>query len=72
MKPGIWGGASWPPSAYDPTAQTLFVCASSVAGAYAGGGDPNFVAPGQGERYLGGRTAGARVTAQRHPAAVDA
>ncbi len=33
VKPGIWGGASWPPSAYDPTSQRLFVCASSVAGA---------------------------------------
>jgi len=71
VKPGIWGGASWPPSAYDPTSQLLFVCASSVAGAYGGGGDPNFVAPGQGERYLGGRTAGARVTRNGILAAMD-
>jgi alcohol dehydrogenase (cytochrome c) len=71
VKPGIWGGASWPPSAYDPTSQRLFVCASSVAGAYAGGGDPNFVAPGQGDRYLGGRTAGARVARNGILAAMD-
>ena len=30
VAPGIWGGASWPPSAYDPVQQRLFVCASSV------------------------------------------
>jgi alcohol dehydrogenase (cytochrome c) len=71
VKPGIWGGASWPPSAYDPVAQTLFVCASSVVGAFAGGGDPNFVPPGQGERYLGGRTAGTRLQRTGILAAVD-
>ena len=32
VKPGVWGGANWPPSSYDPVQQTLFVCASSVAG----------------------------------------
>ena len=71
VKPGIWGGASWPPSAFDPKAQTLFVCASSVGGAYTGGGDPNFVAPGQGDRYLGGATAFARVTRTGILAAMD-
>ncbi len=30
VKPGIWGGANWPPSSYDPRAQHLFVCASSA------------------------------------------
>jgi len=71
VKPGIWGGASWPPSAFDPDAQTLFVCASSVIGAYTGGGDPTFVAPGPGERYLGGATAFARVTRSGILAAMD-
>jgi alcohol dehydrogenase (cytochrome c) len=56
VNPSIWGGANWPPSAYDPVQQTLFVCASSVVGNFAGGGDPSFVAPGQGTRYLGGTT----------------
>jgi quinohemoprotein ethanol dehydrogenase len=31
VMPGIWGGASWPPSAYDPRAQRLFVCASLIS-----------------------------------------
>jgi alcohol dehydrogenase (cytochrome c) len=53
VKPSLWGGANWPPSAYDPSGQTLFVCASSVVG-FLKGGDRNFDAPGQGERYLGG------------------
>ena len=43
MLPGIWGGANWPPSAYDPATQRLFVCASSVVNGYAGGGDPNLM-----------------------------
>src|SRR5262249_60120610 len=54
--PGIWGGANWPPSSYDPVQQTLFVCASSVVGQYTGGGDAHFAAPEQGQRYLGGVT----------------
>jgi quinohemoprotein ethanol dehydrogenase len=32
---------------------SLFVCASSVVGGYGGGGDPRFVAPQAGDRYLG-------------------
>ena len=43
VAPGIWGGASWPPSAYDPVQQRLFVCASSVINGFTGGGDPKFV-----------------------------
>jgi glucose dehydrogenase len=27
VAPGIWGGASWPPSSYDPVQQRMFVCA---------------------------------------------
>src|SRR5687767_4861253 len=54
VKPGIWGGANWPPSSYDPRAQHLFVCASSVLNGFTGGGDPNFAAPVPGGRYAGG------------------
>jgi quinohemoprotein ethanol dehydrogenase len=56
MLPGIWGGANWPPSAYDPVSQRLFVCASSVVNGYTGGGDPNLVPPGNalGATYTGG------------------
>jgi alcohol dehydrogenase (cytochrome c) len=56
MMPSIWGGANWPPSAYDPIQQKLFVCASSVVGGYAGGGDRTFQAPTNGVSYLGGAT----------------
>ncbi|HEX5068903.1 MAG TPA: PQQ-binding-like beta-propeller repeat protein [Vicinamibacterales bacterium] len=59
MLPGIWGGANWPPSAYDPARQRLFVCASSVVNGYAGGGDPNLVPPGNGPgaNFTGGNVA---------------
>jgi alcohol dehydrogenase (cytochrome c) len=31
MKPGIFGGANWPPSSYDPSAGYLYVCAQDHA-----------------------------------------
>lgn len=71
VKPGIWGGANWPPSAYDPVRHTLFVCASSVVGGYTGGGDPAFAAPGAGDRYLGGATAFTRTPRSGIIAALD-
>jgi quinohemoprotein ethanol dehydrogenase len=71
VQPGIWGGANWPPSAYDPLQQRLFVCASSVVGGYKGGGDPHFVAPQTGDRYLGGATAFTRVARSGIIAALD-
>jgi alcohol dehydrogenase (cytochrome c) len=40
VQPGIWGGANWPPSAYDPVQQRMFVCASSVINGYTGGDTP--------------------------------
>jgi quinohemoprotein ethanol dehydrogenase len=71
VKPGIWGGANWPPSAYDPMQQILFVCASSVINGYAGGGERNFVAQGTGESYLGGATAFTRIPRTGIVAALD-
>jgi quinohemoprotein ethanol dehydrogenase len=71
VKPGIWGGANWPPSAYDPMQQMLFVCASSVINGYTGGGERKFVAPGTGESYLGGATAFTRVPRTGIIAALD-
>jgi quinohemoprotein ethanol dehydrogenase len=71
VKPGIWGGANWPPSAYDPMQQMLFVCASSAINGYTGGGDRKFVAPGTGESYLGGATAFTRVPRTGIVAALD-
>src|SRR5207248_8011600 len=61
VAPGIWGGASWPPSAYDPVQQKMFVCASSVVNGYTGGGDPNFAGPVNGTSFLGGATTFTRI-----------
>ncbi len=72
VAPGIWGGASWPPSAYDPVQQRLFVCASSVLNGYTGGGDPKFVAPVNGNSFLGGATTFTRVARTGIIAALDA
>jgi quinohemoprotein ethanol dehydrogenase len=70
IKPSIWGGANWPPSSYDPVAETLFVCASSVVGNYKGGGEA-YHPPGRGERYLGGATGYAGLPRTGIFAAVD-
>jgi len=69
--PGIWGGANWPPSSYDPVQQTLFVCASAVVGQYTGGGDARFAPPAQGQRYLGGVTGVTRLPRMGVFAALD-
>ena len=37
VRPGIWGGASWPPNSYDPERGLLYVCASDFAGTFTGG-----------------------------------
>jgi quinohemoprotein ethanol dehydrogenase len=71
VKPGIWGGANWPPSSYDPRAQTLFVCASSVVGGYTGGGDPELVAPEQGRPYTLGQISTPRLPRTGVIAAMD-
>lgn len=71
VAPGIWGGASWPPSAYDPAQQRLFVCASSVINGYTGGGDPKLVLPAPGGAFLGGATTFTRVPRTGIIAALD-
>jgi quinohemoprotein ethanol dehydrogenase len=71
VAPGIWGGASWPPSAYDPVQQRMFVCASSVINGYTGGGDARFVAPVNGTSFLGGATTFTRVARIGIIAALD-
>ncbi len=71
VAPGIWGGASWPPSAYDPAQQRLFVCASSVIGGYTGGGDPKFAPPTPGVSFGGGKTAFTRTARTGIIAALD-
>ena len=71
VKPGIWGGANWPPSAYDPRAQHLFVCASSVVGGFTGGGEPNLVPPVEGGRYSQGNIVTTRLPRTGVIAAMD-
>jgi len=71
VAPGIWGGASWPPSSYDPVQQRLFVCASSVINGYTGGGDSKFTAPTNGVSYLGGATTFTRAARTGIIAALD-
>jgi quinohemoprotein ethanol dehydrogenase len=71
VAPGIWGGASWPPSSYDPVQQRMFVCASSVINGFTGGGDPKFVAPTDGVAFLGGATTFTRVARTGVIAALD-
>jgi alcohol dehydrogenase (cytochrome c) len=71
VAPGIWGGASWPPSSYDPAQQRLFVCASSVINGYTGGGERTFAAPVDGNSFLGGATTFTRVARTGIIAAVD-
>jgi quinohemoprotein ethanol dehydrogenase len=71
VAPGIWGGASWPPSSYDPVQQRMFVCASSVINGFTGGGDSKFVTPTDGVAFLGGATTFTRVPRTGIIAALD-
>jgi quinohemoprotein ethanol dehydrogenase len=71
VAPGIWGGASWPPSSYDPAQQRLYVCASSVINGFAGGWDSKWVPPTDGVAYLGGGTTFTRVARTGVIAALD-
>ncbi len=71
VAPGIWGGASWPPSSYDPVQQRLFVCASSVINGFTGGGDAKFAGPTNGTSFLGGATTFTRVARTGIIAALD-
>jgi len=71
VKPGIWGGANWPPSSYDPEKQWLFVCASSAAGGFTGQVTPDFVAPREGERFGMGSTRGTPLPRSGVLAALD-
>jgi quinohemoprotein ethanol dehydrogenase len=53
VNPGLFGGANWPPSSYDPVRQRLFVCASDVTGNFIGG-DRDHQIPPDGKQYIGG------------------
>jgi quinohemoprotein ethanol dehydrogenase len=53
IKPGFGGGANWPPSSYDPTTATLYVCAQDRIGVFFAE-DIDDSRPGAGERYVAG------------------
>jgi quinohemoprotein ethanol dehydrogenase len=52
-KPGILGGANWPPSSYDPTTGFLYVCAGDAASSYVAAEVGN-ERPPSGQYYVGG------------------
>jgi len=52
-KPGIGGGANWPPSAYDPESGILYVCASDKASVFRAW-DIDDSRPPPAELYIGG------------------
>jgi alcohol dehydrogenase (cytochrome c) len=52
-KPGINGGANWPPSSYDPESGVLYVCASDKASVFRAW-DIDDARPPSGELYIGG------------------
>ncbi|MCP5145113.1 MAG: PQQ-dependent dehydrogenase, methanol/ethanol family [Gammaproteobacteria bacterium] len=51
--PSLFGGANWPPSAYDPQRHYMFVCASEVIGDFKST-IADATPPAPGERYMGG------------------
>ena len=52
--PGPFGGANWPPSAYDPGSGILYVCGNERAGFFRGGEMENDLPEMPGDRYIGG------------------
>ena len=54
VMPGPFGGANWPPSAYDPASGTLYVCANERPGFFRGGEMENDLPEMPGDSYIGG------------------
>ncbi len=52
VKPATMGGANWPPSSYDPTTHTLYVCATDRISTFKALADPG--QPGPNKVYMGG------------------
>jgi quinohemoprotein ethanol dehydrogenase len=52
VKPATMGGANWPPSSFDPTTHTLYVCASDRISTFKALADPG--QPGPNKVYMGG------------------
>jgi quinohemoprotein ethanol dehydrogenase len=69
VKPGTMGGASWPPSAYDPETHLLYVCASDRISTFRV--DPDLNQPGPNQVYMGGRFGQAQADDRGILAALD-
>ncbi len=52
--PGPFGGANWPPNAYDPNSGILYVCANERPGFFRGGEMVNDLPEMPGDSYTGG------------------
>jgi alcohol dehydrogenase (cytochrome c) len=68
IKPSALGGANWPPSSYDPTTHTMYVCANDQMQIYQADivGEPR-----EGEQFLGGAFNMSRIPAAGYFAALD-
>ena len=69
VKPGTFGGANWPPSAYDPETHLLYVCASDRISTF--WVREKLEEPGGGKVYMGGGFAQADVDDAGILAALD-
>jgi quinohemoprotein ethanol dehydrogenase len=70
-KPGIGGGANWPPSSYDPETHLFYVCAHDGIGAYTSNGETSLTQPTPGGRYLNGTYVRSGIRVRGVFAAVD-
>jgi alcohol dehydrogenase (cytochrome c) len=69
-KPGVWGGANWPPSSYDPQSGFFYVCARDHMIAF-GAAEIDDSHPPDGEQYVGGRRGGFQLPVVGILAALD-
>jgi alcohol dehydrogenase (cytochrome c) len=70
IKPGVGGGANWPPSSYDPATNLLYVCATDRIWAYVAKPVPA-TRPPEGSDYIGGGFGGSRLHSLGVFAALD-
>src|SRR5580658_3136170 len=69
VKPATMGGANWPPSSFDPTTHTLYVCASDRISTFKASADPG--QPGPNKVYMGGSFGQAQANDRGIVAALD-
>ncbi|HLF12188.1 MAG TPA: PQQ-binding-like beta-propeller repeat protein [Gammaproteobacteria bacterium] len=69
-KPGVWGGANWPPSSYDLQTGYFYVCARDHMTPF-GAAEIDESRPADGEQYVGGRRGGFQLPVVGILAALD-